>query len=120
VTSWDTPSAAGPRPAALARDRYRCQRAGCYQPATDVHHLINRARGGRLPDGVLAGEHLDTRDPRLGYLLSLCHPCHQAAHAGHHPELYRRGAFRRDQLTGRVYYLGPVPELAAAWPLPPS
>lgn len=118
MTTWDDPHAAGARPAVLRRDRNRCRQPGCLQPGTDVHHLVNRARGGTLADAALAGQLIEPTDPRLAYLVALCHPHHMAAHASGDPAWYVRGTFRTHPLTGAVYYQGADPTLAAAWPPP--
>lgn len=52
------------RQAVLERDGFRCQRAGCAQPAAEVHHLTY-ARAGREP---------------LSDLISLCADHHRAIH----------------------------------------
>ncbi len=67
----------------LRRDGYACQRCG--QRASQVHHLVTRARGG--PDDE-------------ANLVSLCVECHAVVHDGPDPRFLLRGSFVRGVYRG--------------------
>lgn len=90
------------------RSRGRCEAfiqlqtgypARCSQPATDIHHLLTKARGGRALDR--AGE--------IYHLIHLCRECHQAADGA---EAYKYGLLIEgsaiwSNILGRPIYTGP-------------
>ena len=56
---------------AIERDNGLC--VLCQAPATEVHHILFRSRGG---------------DSRLSNLACLCRACHNMAHGSYHEEVY--------------------------------
>lgn len=79
----------------------------CAKPASDIHHMLTRARGGQLLDA--AGE--------IYHLLHVCRPCHQACDE---PEAFDSGLM----IDGHVYsdqfgtpvYVGPDAYLSLHYP----
>lgn len=67
----------------------------CPNPATDIHHLLTAARGGRNLDKV--GE--------TYHLIHLCRVCHQAADGG---EAYTGGMLIDGSVTWDRFFNKPV------------
>lgn len=71
----------------------------CSNPATEIHHMLTKARGGRALDQANETYHL----------LHLCSPCHRASDGA---EAYEGGFLIEgsaiwDSLTQRPVYTGP-------------
>jgi hypothetical protein len=74
----------------------------CWHPATEVHHLLPKSRGGRILDDY--GE--------TCHLLHLCKSDHMQAHSREHADgLMIDGTVTWDKLNNRPIYKGTDPEL---------
>ncbi len=70
----------------LKRDRYRCQAAGCYNPAEEVHHIE-----------WLTAENINDISVTLNpdNLVSLCRDCHFGIHKNARVEAMKRQATQK-------------------------
>lgn len=70
----------------LKRDRYRCQAAGCYNPAEEVHHIE-----------WLTSENINDISVTLNpdNLISLCRDCHIGIHKNARVEAMKRRAIQK-------------------------
>lgn len=86
------------------RLRGRCSRRGA-----EIHHMLTKARGGRVLDSV--GETI--------HLIHLCQPHHRAADGGRAYEagLLIDGYVQLDKVTGRPRYYGTDPDLRRLYPI---
>jgi hypothetical protein len=71
----------------------------CASPASDIHHLLTKARGGRNLDRVF----------EIYHLMHLCRACHAVCDGA---EAYNQGMLIQgnvtwDRLTNRPIYQGP-------------
>lgn len=99
-----------------ARSKGRCEiyvehgkfRGRCTRPAMEIHHMLTKARGGRVLDKM--GETI--------HLIHLCWEHHRVAdgYKAYEAGLLIEGSVVTDKLTGRAVYSGPDPDLRRLYP----
>jgi hypothetical protein len=76
----------------------------CTEPATDIHHLLTKARGGRHLDRVM----------EMYHLMHLCRECHRASDGAlaYQGGMLIDGSVTWDKLNERPIYQGTDPYLS--------
>lgn len=83
------------RQAILKRDRYTCQRPGCYNPAEEVHHKT-----------ILTEENINDTSVSLNpeNLISLCGECHKRMHKRERAGGHKKGNSVGDGILAEIEF----------------